>query len=1099
MMTTRKPAAWLALLLAFLIATPPVALADDAELFTASANPNVLLMLDISASMNEPAGGTSVGDLDGEGNSNSRMDILWKVVYTLLNADLSDPSGTGTITCTLDRARRWGSTTVDTNISSTRQYQYVQVNTNSTTWSQFPGSTTSGGTVRIGSGGLSETMTYTSRSAGSPYRFYFSSAKTFSRGYNQGSTISYTYTASYPENYPTTHAEAMDTAFLNNLTVADDNILKARLGLMTFTGTIPSTFRINIRNQVASGAPNSPPFTPTYQNIWSSVTSYAYPDLYTPTAKALEGAQTFFTTAYNASEVCRPNFAVLITDGEDTMGGLNGATATTAYPVGYYHNDNPVYTFYPDGCSSFNFSHVCTGSGRGQVARHNSVIKEAADLATLNPSVKLFTVGVGISGNDPDLRVQREVLRRAAEQQNAQANSTELTAIGSSGDNTSRGAGRTFFATDAEQLSVALRNIFHQISTGMYSFTAPTVASVRMTDRNYLYKASFTPAAPPATFWNGHIEALTINPDNTMTSHWDADNVLKATNPADRRIFAGYTDNTSWSRLEFTTAYITAAILAVDNDAVRDNVVNYVRGVGHDNNAKLGDIFHSKPVVVGPPSRFYFDAGYSTAVGGSESFVDAKASRKRVLYVGTNDGMLHAILSGTYQTSGPNAGLYDSGTGEELFGFIPYGILNNLESFVPGELTTHRYYVDGSPRVADVWLDSNNDGVKQSSEWRTVLIGGFRKGGTSYYALDITDPPTGTDYSGFPVVLWEYTDSANVGQSWSEPFIGKVRMKENTSSAEKDRWVAVFGGGAAGGSSGGASLVVLDIATGAALKTFTTGIDNAIPASPTAILDANGYIKFAYVSDLDGSVYKFDFRTTGVRSTGFSAWTSSKIFQAPAGQPVYHRIEAGSVDDSTRYLYFGTGNQDFPVSDGGSGKFYAVRDTDSSTALLAQDNLANLSSSINSLSGGTVSPTQYGWYVSFASVPSTANDSYTHSGEKVLSDPVVFYNNVFFTTFTPDVSNPCSGGGVARVYGLNMLNAGSGLEALSALGETTTSKVPYHVFTGTEGGIPSSPSLSIYPSGQSSIFVGFSTGTVREIKIESPEHMKTIKSWKEVF
>ena len=80
-----------------------------------------------------------------------------------------------------------------------------------------------------------------------------------------------------------------------------------------------------------------------------------------------------------------------------------------------------------------------------------------------------------------------------------------------------------------------------------------------------------------------------------------------------------------------------------------------------------------------------------------------------------------------------------------------------------------------------------------------------------------------------------------------------------------------------------------------------------------------------------------------------------------------------------------------------------------------------------------------------------------------------------------------------------MLNAGARLASIASLGETTTTKVPYHVYTGSEGGIPSSPSLSIYPSGQSSIFVGFSTGSVKEIKIESPPQMKTIKSWKEMF
>jgi len=1091
-MKTKNPSLWLALFLSCLIALPPSARADDTELFTTSANPNVLLMLDVSGSMNTAAGGSSVGDLDGEGNTNSRMDVLWKVVYTLLNADLSTPSSSRTITATLDRARRWNSSTVDTNISSSRNYQYVQVNTNSATWSQFPGSTSSGGTVIIGSGGQSENMTYTSRSSGSPYRFYFSSAKSFSRNYNQGSIISYTYTPNYSENYPTNNAEATSTDFLNNLTSADEEILRARLGLMTFTGSLPSSFNINVRNQITISSPNAPPFSPTYQNIWSSVKSYAYPSSYTPTAKTLNSAQAFFNTAYNPSQICRPNFAVLITDGEDTMGGIDGATPGVAR---YYYNDNPSYPFYPDGCTSFNStSHLCTGSGQGQVGRHNAVIQESANLLAFNPSVKLFTVGVGISGNDPDLRVQREVLRRAAEQQNAQGTNAVFTAIGASGDNTSRGAGRAFFATDATQLSVAMRNIFQQISAGSYSFTAPTVASVRMTDRNYLYRAQFIPVAPPATLWEGHLEALTINTDNTYTSHWDASAVLQSTDPANRRIFAGATDNTSWSRIDFTTSAVTPAMLGVDNTAVRDAVVNYVRGVGHDNNMKLGDIFHSKPVVVGPPSRFYAEEGYSTAVGASESFADAKATRKRVLFVGTNDGMLHAFLSGTY-----NSGQYDDGTGEELFGFIPYSILQNLQDFVPGDVSSHEYYVDSAPRVADVWIDADNDGTKQSSEWRTILIAGLRKGGSSYFALDVTNPPTNTNYSNYPIVLWEYSDATHVGETWSEPFIGKVRMQDTGWPSARDRWVAIFGGGKSDGGTVGASLVVLDLATGAALKTFTTGIDNSIAASPSVVLDASGYIKFAYAVDLSGAVYKFDFRSTGLRSNTFSDWGVKKIFQASAGQPAYHRVEPASISESSRYLFFGTGNQESPVSDGGTGKFYAIIDTDSfwPSSPLVEGSLANLTSN---LASGTVAPTQYGWLVDLLNIPSAANstDTHTHTAEKVLSDPVIFNNNVFFTTFTPDASNPCSGGGIARVYGLKTQNARPGLEALSSLGESG-SKVPYHVYAGSQGGIPSSPSLSIYPSGQSSIFVGFSTGTMTEIRIESPSNMKEIKSWKETF
>ncbi|TFH33419.1 MAG: hypothetical protein E4G97_00570 [Deltaproteobacteria bacterium] len=1126
-MTIRKYSAGLALLLSLLIAIPPVALADDTELFTTSANPNVLLMLDITGSMADSAAGVSVGDLDGDGRNNSKMDILWKVVYTLLNADGSQPShllnDTVNINATLVRAKRSDLSTVTTNnpiiisttitgrgrnrVTTDIYYDYIVVNSNSTDWSRFPGGTTSGGTVRISSGSQSENMTYTGRSSGSPYTFYFSTPKHFNNSYNTGATISFSYSQSgvtlYPESFPTNRTEAMSADFLNNLTTSDDNTLLARLGLMTFTssGTTP---RIIIRNKIPTTAPNSPPFNPTYQAVWSTVRQYAYAGGGTPTGRALNAAQGFFDTAYNPGTVCRNNFAILITDGEDTLGGMDGSSGNGASPTYYDYSG----TFNANGWSG----------NTGQVARNNAVIQEATNLLSHSPTVKLYTVGVGISDTTPDKNVLREVLRRAAEQTNATASNTEFTAIGGSGDNTSRGAGRAFFATDAESLSYSLRAAFHQMSLGTYSFTAPTVASVRMTDRNYVYKASFSPASPPATIWSGSLQAGTINTDNTISWLWDAGTVLQGTDPSARRIYT-YNPGATWKRSVFDNTYITPAMLGLGTTetATRDDLVDYVRGTRDDNTVMLGDIFHSKPIVVGPPSRFYFDEGYSTAVSGGSSFVDSMSQRKRVVYVGTNDGMLHAFLGGTYQTSGVNAGQYDTGTGEELFGYVPSMLLSQLSSIYPGDLTTHGYYVDSSPRVADVWIDSNGNGTKESSEWRTVLISGVRKGGYGYFALDVTNPPTGTDYSNYPKVLWEYTDSANVGQTWSEPFIGKVKVSVGTTT--RDRWVALFGGGVGAGGVVGRSFVVLDIATGAAIKTFTTsdGIDNTIVSSPTAILDANGYIKVAYVADLDGSVYKFNFQPVATVSS-FSAplatgsnWSVQKIFQASAGQPVYHRVDAGAIDENSRYLYFGTGNQEFPVSDGGTGKFYAIKDYDSlpagwPTLPLTESNLADVTVNLGytSLITGTVAPTQYGWFVNLRNIVNSgihganAADTYTHAAEKVLSDPLVFNNNVYFTTFTPNPADPCNGGGVARVYGINMYNATAGMFAVP--GSSTSGRVAHYVYAGNpEGGIPSSPSLSIYPSGQSSIFVGFSTGAIKEIKIDSPAHYKTIKSWKEVF
>jgi type IV pilus assembly protein PilY1 len=85
----------------------------------------------------------------------------------------------------------------------------------------------------------------------------------------------------------------------------------------------------------------------------------------------------------------------------------------------------------------------------------------------------------------------------------------------------------------------------------------------------------------------------------------------------------------------------------------------------------------------------------------------------------------------------------------------------------------HEYSVDSSPIAAD---------VKISGSWKTIVVFGQRRGGKNYYALDITDTTN-------PQYLWTFND-ANLGESWSEPAIGKVKMSDGT-----DKWVAFLGGG----------------------------------------------------------------------------------------------------------------------------------------------------------------------------------------------------------------------------------------------------------------------------------------------------------------
>ena len=1095
-------AGWWAALAAAVFIVPSVLLADDTELFTTRANPNVLLMIDTTGSMDTrdpavPSG--SIGDLDGDGTSDTRLDILYKVTYTLLNADLSIPLTTNNYSVTLRQNITPGPFSGDLRVACGGDFGNLP-----------PGPVSAPGyTVRVGSGVTgtrTEPFTYTRKyQTTGPNRCYLTvpSGNTFTYNHNSTSeSVFYSTVTSYTVPYPLDHTQADSGEFLSNLDNTDESLMKARLGVMRFkTNSTGTADGISILNQIQSNAPNAPRFAPTYQDVWSSIRGLT-PGGGTPTAQAISAAQGFFNTAYNSGQICRKNFAVLLTDGEDTA-GITGAgnTGGTLGSPNYYH--------WPNGTYSANWTSGATydadgySGNTGQVARNNQVVQAAKALKDSSRAVEMFTVGLGIGANQPAFRTLRHVLRRAAQQQGITETAAQYTDIGNGTvpeDNTVgtvNSVQKAFFTTDATELAEALHNIFQQITRGTFSYTAPTVLSVRAVDKNELYTASFEPALPPNTLWRGHLKAYNyISADNT-TFRWDAAEVLKATSPANRNVYTMDNTTTPVSRRVFDTSIPPADLgLPSGDTAGRNAVVNYVRGVGHtsssDNNYVLGDIFHSKPVLVGAPSRFYVDEGYS-------EYVTAKADRRRVLYAGANDGTMHAFLAGDLDNTTGKYTLHD--TGEELFAYLPYNLLGNVSNYLPTTASSHDYYVDSSPRVADVWWDDDSDGNKQPSEWRTVLISGMRKGGEGYYALDVTSPPKSGGFTdaNYPKVLWEFTDPS-LAESWSEPVIAKVRQKSSAIAPVRDRFVAIFGGGRSDTGDVGRSLFVIDVKTGAVLKKFT-GMVGEVVASPTMVLDLQGYIRYVFVADLSGNVYKFDFRSVGddYGASPFSAWVGYRIFQPTSGgQPAYHRVEVATVDavGSQRQIYFGTGDREAPISNASAGRFYMILDDDSKTTATQGNELADFTGSIASASGGSLGSSK-GWYINLGSIASTTNDNVTHQGEKVLSDPVVFFNRVYFTTFTPNASDPCSGGGIARLYGLDWFSAGAGMMPVAALGETTSEpKVPTHVFSGK--GLPSSPSLSVNPWGQSSLFIGFSDASYKEIVVASPTQSKKLRSWQEM-
>jgi type IV pilus assembly protein PilY1 len=647
--------------------------------------------------------------------------------------------------------------------------------------------------------------------------------------------------------------------------------------------------------------------------------------------------------------------------------------------------------------------------------------------------------------------------------------------------------GRAFFAEDPSQLTNALKTIKKYIQEKAYSLTSAAIPLVRLVDKDVVYITSVeTPS------WDGNLKEYQLNEDGTLPVDpvtklinvnpvWDAGLILNQKNPDDRKIYT-YLGGAGKEEFKLTNSNLTKEALGVPDDINRNKLINHVRGIdaydlnGNGNTTelrewKLGDIFHSNPVIVGEPSRFFIDGGFS-GVGG---FYQANKDRTKVIFVGANDGMLHA---------------FNASTGDEVWGFITNSLLKNLLSMV----STHTYYVDSSPKVADVWFDSNGDNIKSAGEWRTLLVCGLRKGGKTYFALNITDTLN-------PIYLWEFpksTDSATlakVGQSWSEPAIGRVKIESGSNLVEK--WVAFIGGGFDYANNVGKAFYVIDINTGDIIKEFygLSGMDYSLTAPPIAVdTNLDGYVDKVYMGDLGGQMWAFDVSFDETTKKSDSQWTGKKLFTAPVSISEKHRIyyPAAVVFDRYRnpWVYFGTGDREYPKDDSNPAeRFYAVKDdgngTDGSgTYPLTESNL------FDATPMNTFDPTSLkGWYIKLAKSAGRL--------EKVLAKPSVFNRLVYFTTYTyTGAASPCTVAGEGRLYMVEYLSGGGALtvDDLNDLVGTPSSGSTQIGF-----GIPSPPTISVNLKGKASVNVGTTSNQILSEEIFSPATSKEIIYWREVI
>ena len=736
--------------------------------------------------------------------------------------------------------------------------------------------------------------------------------------------------------------------------------------------------------------------------------------------------------------------------------------------------------------------------------------------------------------------------------------------------NAAHGRGSYFHVNDANELTQALldamANIVNESDTSFVAPVVPTSPENRTYSGERVYLGFFKPISQRP--WHGNLKKygidkysritdkngdLATNTDGSFNaaaiSFWstwnDAGKVEEggvggalltrnfATDPRQIFTYLGNADLVNATN-SFTATNITAAQLNVVDDTAKANLINYIYGYdSYDDNGNavtaekrdwiLGDILHSKPLIVNYNS-FPFSTANESACG----------TNRTMIYVGTNDGMLHAFR--------------DCDGGEE-WAFIPPNVLPNLKELA-ARPAKHTYFVDSSP-VSYVY-DANQDGTIDPGNDKVLLIFGQRRGGDAYYALDVTNPAT-------PRFFWKIDPSttgfSQLGETWSEPQIAQIKVDgvvkealffgagydrfedgrygtsilvpattpvpnkgEGAVSNVSAQWIDLIP--VADGGWKGKGIYIVELASlsggspdftssGSLLWSFIRNDGNsplnsysmwyAVPSEITVLdKDYNGLADRLYVGDTAGRMWRFDI---GDNSRG--NWKGKIIFNdGTYSQKIFFRPSVTLQADYVA-VFFGTGDREHPLNTAVVNRFHMLKDYNNPNPIPAHNSIglsllkdvtlnelqfsSTTEEARNTIINELNSLTNFGWYIRL-------NQS---AGEKILAPPLTYNKVALFTTYTPNSTltpDPCAPGnlGVSRLYAVNYMtgeaalnfNGGNDSEstannnrALSDDGKVLR-RDDRSVTLGV--GIPSGIVVIMPPSGDAELLIGSGGGLARK-------------------
>ena len=463
-----------------------------------------------------------------------------------------------------------------------------------------------------------------------------------------------------------------------------------------------------------------------------------------------------------------------------------------------------------------------------------------------------------------------------------------------------------------------------------------------------------------------------------------------------------------------------------------ESLINYIRGVDYlkwrereieGKVWKLGDIVYSSPIFVQKPMErydlLYLDADY-------KEFYSAYKDRRGVVYVGANDGMVHAFNVGRFVPQNLEVcepGILDPmgiTPGKEIWAYIPFNLLPHLKWLKYPDYC-HVYYVDLKPYPTDAKIFTPDN--LHIGGFGTLLIGSARLGGSpynlsgnilssSYFCIDVTEPTN-------PSFLWE----KNLPDySYTVPYPNVVKVGE--------KWFLVCGSGpntCSGFSNQNAKIYIIDLKTGNILKTFTVPEANSSVSDIISVdIDLDYTVDLIYFGtysytgtqtnpNFNGRIYRI--KTHGDENP--NNWSLSTVIDL--GKPITSAGGATLDEHGNLWIYFGTGRLFYDGDKGDIERQVFVGIKDDTVSIYTYADLFNVTN-VTVYDDGTVKigNSTYTWeqFVDMVSAKKGWYRELTATGERTLFRPLIIGGAVVFTTYTPISGDICQFGGTGRLYAL---------------------------------------------------------------------------------